>query len=116
MQCAKKAWKSCSLTPWAFMALASAHGVRRILTQPGRPLQNGYIDSFKGKFQDECLNEQWFLSLPQARQCIADWRLDYNEVRPHSSLGRLPRAQFAEQQRIQTNAISNINPQVLDYP
>jgi putative transposase len=58
-------------TSRAFMAWASAHGVRHILTQPGRPMQNGYIESFNGKFRDECLNEQWFLSLPQARQCIA---------------------------------------------
>lgn len=52
-------------TSQAFVALASAHGVRHILTQPGRPMQNGYIESFNGKFRDECLNEQWFLSLPK---------------------------------------------------
>ena len=57
-------------TSRAFMAWATAHGVRHILTQPGRPMRNGYIESFNGKFRDECLNEQWFLSLPQARQCI----------------------------------------------
>jgi putative transposase len=101
-------------TSRAFMAWASAHGVRHILTQPGRPMQNGYIESFNGKFRDECLNEQWFLSLPQARQCIAEWRQDYNEVRPHSSLGRIPPAQFAQQQRIESNAAANLNPQVLD--
>lgn len=61
-------------TSRAFMAWATAHGVRHILTQPGRVMQNGYIESFNGKFRDECLNEQWFLSLPQTRQCIADWR------------------------------------------
>ena len=52
-------------------------------------MQNGYIESFNGKFRDECLNEQWFETLPQARECIAEWRRDYNEVRPHSSLGRI---------------------------
>jgi putative transposase len=82
-------------TSRAFMAWASAHGVRHILTQPGRPMQNGYIENFNGKFRDECLNEQWFLSLPQARQCSAEWRQDYNEVRPHGSLGRILLAQFA---------------------
>jgi transposase InsO family protein len=44
-------------------------------------MQNGYIESFNGKFRDECLNEQWFQTLPQARACIAEWRRDYNEVR-----------------------------------
>ena len=59
----------------------------------------GYIESFNGKFRDECLNEQWFESLSQARECIAHWRRDYNEVRPHSSLGRIPPARFAQQHR-----------------
>lgn len=77
-------------------------------------MQNNYIESFNGKFRDECLNEQWFLSLPQARQCITQWCQDYNEVRPHSDLGRIPSAQFAQQQRIQTHAAANLNPQVLD--
>ncbi|MCB0066409.1 MAG: transposase, partial [Caldilineaceae bacterium] len=58
-----------------------------------------YIESFNGKFRDECLNEQWFQSLPQARKVISDWRRDYNEVRPHSSIGRIPPAQFAAQHR-----------------
>jgi putative transposase len=48
-------------------------------------MQNGYIESFNGKFRDECLNEHWFETLPQARAVIAAWRQDYNEVRPHSS-------------------------------
>jgi putative transposase len=59
-------------TSRAFMAWATAHGVRHILIQPGRPMQNGYIESFNGKFRDECLNEQWFETLPQARECIAE--------------------------------------------
>ena len=86
-------------TSRAFMAWATAHGVRHILTQPGRPMQNGYIESFNGKFRDECLNEQWFDSLSQARSTISTWRQDYNEVRPHSSLGRIPPAKFAELHR-----------------
>jgi putative transposase len=79
----------------AFIAWTQAHGVRHILIQPGRPMQNGYIESFNGKFRDECLNEHWFQTLQQARSEIAIWRKDYNEVRPHSSLGRIPPAQFA---------------------
>jgi len=83
----------------AFIAWAQAHGVRHILTQPGRPMQNGYIESFNGKFRDECLNEHWFQTLPQARSEISIWRQDYNEVRPHSSLGRIPPAAFAQRHR-----------------
>ena len=48
-----------------------------------------------GKFRDECLNDQWFETLPQARAAIAAWRQDYNEVRPHSSCRRMPPAKFA---------------------
>ena len=101
-------------TSRAFLAWTSLHGIRHILIQPGRPMQNGYIESFNGKFRDECLNEQWFQSLPQARDCIAEWRKDYNEVRPHSSLGRIPPAQFAQQQRIQIFATDSNSNQFLD--
>ncbi len=62
-------------------------------------MQKGYIESFNGKFRDECLNEHWFESLPQARSTIAAWRQDCNEVRPHSSLGRVPPAEFAQRHR-----------------
>ncbi len=89
-------------TSRAFMAWANAHGIRHILIQPGRPMQNGYIESFNGKFRDECLNEQWFETLQQARTAIAAWRQDYNEVRPHSSCHRMPPASFAEQHRQRT--------------
>ncbi|MBA4263372.1 MAG: IS3 family transposase [Comamonadaceae bacterium] len=86
-------------TSRAFMAWAQAHGIRHILIQPGRPMQNGYIESFNGKFRDEHLNECWFQTLHQARTAVAIWRTDYNEVRPHSSLGRMPPARFAELHR-----------------
>ena len=82
-------------TSRAFMAWAQTHGIRHILIQPGRPMQNGYIESFNGKFRDECLNDHWFQTLPQARAAIAVWRQDYNEVRPHSSCRRMPPAKFA---------------------
>ena len=101
-------------TSRAFLAWTSLHGIRHILIQPGRPMQNGYIESFNGKFRDECLNEQWFQSLSQARDCIAEWRKDYNEVRPHSSLGRIPPSKFAQQQRIQFFATDSNNNQFLD--
>ena len=82
-------------TSRAFMAWAQGHGIRHILIEPGRPMQNGYIESFNGKFRDECLNDHWFSTLAQARATIAAWRQDYNQVRPHSSCKRMPPAQFA---------------------
>jgi putative transposase len=74
---------------------AHANGVTLTLTQPGKPTQNAYIESFNGKFRDECLNEQWFTSLDHAKAVIATWRRDYNEVRPHSSIGDRTPAEFA---------------------
>ena len=71
------------------------HSVQHILIEPGSPTQNTYIKSFNGTFRDECLDENWFESLEQARQAIATWRVDYNETRPHSSCGRIPPATFA---------------------
>ena len=86
-------------TSRAFIAWTQRHRIRHLLIEPGKPMQNGYIESFNGKFRDECLNEHWFQTLQQARQTIAAWRRDYNEVRPHSSIGRTPPARFAEQHR-----------------
>jgi putative transposase len=57
-------------------------------------MENGYIESFHGKFREECLNEHWFLTLDDARQTIESWRIDYNQVRPHSSLGYLTPEEF----------------------
>jgi len=86
-------------TSRAFMGWAQTHGIRHILIEPGRPMQNGYVESFNGKSRDECLNEQWFETLQQARSAITLWRQDYNEVRPHSSCQRMPPAKFAELHR-----------------
>ena len=69
--------------------------MRLLLIQPGKPTQNAYIESFNGKFRDECLNENWFVSLEHAKAAITTWRRDYNEVRPHSSLGKNTPAEFA---------------------
>jgi putative transposase len=69
---------------------ATHHGVRIRLIQPGKPTQNAFIESFNGKCRDECLNEHWLRSLAHAREVINSWRKDYNEVRPHSSLGMTP--------------------------
>ncbi len=79
----------------AFMTWAQKHGIKHILIEPDCPTQNAYIESFNGTFRDECLDENWFESLEQARTSIAAWRTDYNEIRPHSSCGRVPPATFA---------------------
>jgi putative transposase len=71
-----------ALDQWAF-----ENGVRLEFIQPGRPMQNGYIESFNGRFRDECRNENWFLSLADAKRIIAAWRHDYNHHRPHTPLG-----------------------------
>ena len=86
-------------TSRVFMAWAQTHGIRHILIQPGRPMQNGYIESFNGKFRDEHLNESWFETLQQARNAASIWKQDYNQVRPHSSVGRIPPDEFAHLHR-----------------
>jgi transposase InsO family protein len=63
---------------------------------PGKPMQNGYIESFNGRMRDELLNESLFLDLDQARQIVADWVVDYNTARPHSSLGYKTPAAYAD--------------------
>jgi putative transposase len=67
--------------------------------EPGKPVQNAFIESFNGKLRDECLNEHWFLSLQDAREKIETWRQDYNAMRPHSSLGNLTPEEFIRQYR-----------------
>jgi putative transposase len=67
---------------WAYK-----NGVDWCFIEPGKPIENAYIESFNARFRDECLNENWFTSLADARQKIEEWRQDYNQRRPHSSLG-----------------------------
>ena len=66
--------------------------------QPGKPVQNAFIESFNSRLRDECLNEHVFVKLSEAREIIEAWRHDYNHVRPHSSLGALTPIEFANQQ------------------
>jgi putative transposase len=65
---------------------AADQGIRLGFIEPGKPAQNAVMESFNGRFRDECLNSHWFTSLADARHIIEAWRLDYNQVRPHSSL------------------------------
>jgi putative transposase len=79
------------LDAWAY-----EHGVRLNFIRPGKPVENAYIESFNGRFRDECLNEHWFVTLAHARQVIEKWRVEYNTERPHSSLGDLTPEEFAK--------------------
>lgn len=68
--------------------------------EPGRPMQNAFVESFNGRLRDECLNSHWFLDLGDARRKIRAWVKDYNEQRPHSSLGYLTPNEFAATARV----------------
>ncbi len=65
--------------------------------RPGKPNENAYIESFNGRFRDECLNEHWFVTLAQARRIIEAVRIEYNTERTRSSLGNLTPQEFAEE-------------------
>ena len=72
------------------------HGVELRFIRPGKPIENVYVESFNGKFRDECLNEHLFVSLADAKTIIEAWRVDYNTVRPHHSLGQQTPAAYAQ--------------------
>ncbi|HUG17113.1 MAG TPA: integrase core domain-containing protein [Thermomicrobiales bacterium] len=70
------------LDQWAY-----ERGIRLHFIEPGKPVQTAVMESFNSRLRDECLNQHWFVSLAEARQLLEAWRIDYNQVRPHSSLG-----------------------------
>jgi putative transposase len=78
------------LDQWAF-----ERGVKLQFIEPGKPIQNAFIESFNSRLREECLNEHVFVSLDDARNKIENWRIDYNRERPHSSLGHLTPEEFA---------------------
>ncbi len=75
---------------WAYQNQVALHFIER-----GKPTQNAFIESFNGKFRDECLNQNWFVDLRHAREVTEAWRVDYNTVRPHSSLRYRTPEEFA---------------------
>jgi putative transposase len=79
----------------ALAAWSEARGVRLEFIQPGKPVQNAYVESFNGRLRDECLNANWFTSLSDARRKVESWRLDYHQDRPHSSLDYMAPEEFA---------------------
>lgn len=84
-------------TSRCFLRWAEQRGIDLVHIQPGKPTQNSFIESFNGRFRDECLNAHWFENLADARRKVEAWRVDYNEHRPHSSLAYRTPAEFARQ-------------------
>jgi len=83
------------LTSMAILRWCQESGVEWHYIAPGKPTQNAFIESFNGRLRDELLNETLFVSLAHARALLAEWKLDYNTVRPHSAIGNVPPADFA---------------------
>ncbi len=79
-----------ALDEWAYRK-----SIKLNFITPGKPVENAYAESFNGRLRDECLNTNWFLNLKHARDVIEDWRKDYNNVRPHSSLKNMTPMEYA---------------------
>lgn len=90
-----------ALDQWAY-----ENDIKLDFIQPGKPTQNAYIESFNGKFRDECLNQHWFLDMDHVKEQLETWRIEYNEERPHSSLGNATPAEFKQQ--FQENLSKNL--------
>ena len=96
------------LDEWAYR-----RGVKLDFIRPGKPTDNSYVESFNGKFRYECLNQNYFLDLREAKGVIEDWRIQFNTVRPHDSLGDLTPDEFMRQYEQQNN---NLNPREFSLP
>ena len=79
-------------------------GVEWHYIAPGKPTQNAFVESFNGRFRDECLNDTLFSTLSEARSAITSWQEDYNIHRPHSALGNMPPAEFALKSTLEKQA------------
>jgi putative transposase len=80
------------LDEWAFR-----NGVKLNFIRPGKPVENAFAESFIGRLRDECLNENWFISVRNARDIIETWRMDYNNARPHTSLRGMTPKEFVKE-------------------
>jgi putative transposase len=80
-----------AMDEWAYR-----RGIKLNFIRPGKPVENAFAESFNGRLRDECLNTNWFMIVRHAREIMEDWRLDYNEVRPHSSLKAKTPKEFIE--------------------
>ena len=97
-----------ALDSWAYK-----HKARLDFIRPAKPAENAFIESFNGRLRDECFNEHWFVNLKDTREKIESWRLDYNTVRPHSSLGNLTPEEFIGQYRRRLNHRQEITSEVV---
>ena len=87
------------LTSNAVLRWAAEQGIEWHYIAPGKPMQNAFVESFNGRLRDECLNENVFTSLAEVRRIVEAWRIDYNTVRPHGRLGKLPPAVYGATRR-----------------
>ena len=94
-------FQSRALEDWAYR-----RGVQLDFIRPGKPVENAFIESFNGRLRDECLNVHQFTSIEDARSRIEAWRRDYNQRRPHSSLGHLTPNEFVRQRQAEQIAES----------
>jgi putative transposase len=90
----------------AMLTWAHQRGLTLRLIEPGKPNQNAYIESFNGRFRDECLNEHWFTSVAHAQAVIETWRREYNEERPKKGLGGLTPAAYAKRLMTETSTVT----------
>ena len=88
------------LDKWAY-----EHQVELDFSRPGKPTDNPFIESFNGSFRDECLNVNWFLSMEDAQEKLDIWRKDYNNFRPHSSLGDIPPNEYIEMNKNSSDSL-----------
>ncbi len=107
-----------------FLAWSVERKIELVHIQPGKPTQNGRVESFHGRLREECLNVSWFHNLFDAKRKIAAWRKDYNEERPHSSLGYLTPNEFAARETTsygkdacqKTASLENAEERVSHFP
>lgn len=94
-----------ALDAWAYQ-----RQIHLQFSRPGKPVDNRFIESFNGRFREECLNDNWFMSLRDAREIVESWRLDYNTARPHSSLNDLTPEEFVnkEQEKFQLDLVQSM--------
>jgi putative transposase len=94
------------LDQWAYL-----RGVQLSFSRPGKPTDNPLIESFNSRFRAECLNEHWFLNLEDAGRIIEGWRTDYNDLRPHSSIGnRTPSQARSEYESLSCESPETLKP------
>jgi putative transposase len=96
-------FRSRSLAAWS-----EERKIRLEFIEPGKPVQNAFVESYNGRMRDECLNANWFLNVADARRKILEWRQDYNQQRPHSALGYRTPNEYAASLRLTNNPGTNI--------